>query len=316
MSDLPEQTSFGLDDFPPDHKSGFVAVIGRPNVGKSTLMNTLLGQKVAIVSPKPQTTRHRILGILTRETYQIVFVDTPGIHRPRHKLGEYMVSTAESAIPDADVVLFMVDVSVPPGDGDRYIARLVEQRREDSSLVLALNKMDLLKPENVQAHCEAYWELVGIDQEDDNWMMTIATTGANLDKLLDLIVDALPEGPRYYPGDQITDQTERQIAAELIREQVLRLTRQEVPHSVAVVVEEFKARSDTLTYVSATVHVERDSQKGIIIGKKGSMLHDIGAAARPQIERMTGGQIYLDLWVKVGKGWRKDEHQLRRLGYG
>lgn len=304
---------FDLDEFPPDHKSGFVALIGRPNVGKSTLMNTLLGQKVSIVSHRPQTTRNRILGILTQESFQIIFVDTPGIHRPKHGLGRYMVAVAESAIPDADVVLFMVDVSVDPTREDRQIAELVA--RSDSPVLLVLNKMDRLKPEDVKSRTEAYWGL--IDQEDwyEDWMMTVATTGVNVDDLMAQIVERLPEGPRYYPGNQITDQTERQIAAELIREQVLRFTYQEVPHSVAVVVEEFKARSEDLTYVSATIHVERQSQKGIIIGKSGSMLRKIGAAARPQVERLTGTQVYLDLWVKVSENWRKDEHGLRRVGF-
>jgi GTP-binding protein Era len=305
---------FDLDDIPPGHRSGFVALIGRPNVGKSTLMNSLLGQKVAIVSPRPQTTRNRILGIMTRPEYQIIFVDTPGIHRPRHELGRYMVATAQGAIPDADVILFMVDVSVSPTREDQDVAGLITARASDAPVVLVMNKMDRLKPENVAAHCEAYWGL-GQGEWYQDWMMTTATTGDNLDKLLECVVAALPQGPRYYPGDQITDQTEREIAAELIREQVLRYTRQEVPHSVAVVVEDFKARSETLTYVGANVFVERSSQKGIVIGRKGQMLRKIGAAARPQIERLTGTQVYLELWVKVGEGWRKDERWLRRLGY-
>lgn len=316
MNESNELNLFDLDDIPPGHQSGFVALIGRPNVGKSTLMNTLLGQKVAIVSHKPQTTRNRILGIMTRTEFQIIFIDTPGIHRPQHQLGRYMVATAQSAIPDADVILFMVDVSVEPKKADREIADLFAAQASDTPVLLALNKMDRLKPHEVQAHCEAYWALGGSDRWYDDWMMTTATTGENLDKLLNRIVEALPEGPRYYPGDQITDQTERQIAAELIREQVLRFTRQEVPHAVAVVVEEFKARSDALTYVSANIFVERKSQKGIIIGRQGRMLRQIGAAAREQIQRLTGTQVYLDLWVKVGEGWRKDEQWLRRLGYG
>jgi GTP-binding protein Era len=303
-----------LDDIPPDHKSGFVALIGRPNVGKSTLMNTLLGQKVAIVSPRPQTTRNRILGIMTKPDFQIIFVDTPGIHRPRHELGRYMVASAEAAIPDADLILFMVDVSVQPTPQDREIAQLIVQRTSAAPVLLILNKMDKLKPENVVPHSEAYWGLAE-NGWYESWMMTTATTGENLDKLLNQIVAALPEGPRYYPGDQITDQTERQIVAELIREQVLRLTRQEVPHAVAVVVEEFKARSASLTYISANIHVEKSSQKGIIIGKRGSMLRAIGAAARKQIERFTGTQVYLDLWVKVSENWRRDERLLRRMGY-
>jgi GTP-binding protein Era len=306
---------FDLEDIPPGHKSGFVALIGRPNVGKSTLMNTLLGQKVAIVSHRPQTTRNRILGILTRPSYQIIFVDTPGIHRPRHQLGEVMVATARGAIPDADVVLFMVDVSVEPTDADREIAQLIVEQASDNPVILVMNKMDRLKPQHVEKHSEAYWGLGGTEDWYDQWMMTTATTGENLDKLMDQVVDALPEGPRYYPGDQITDQTERQIASELIREQVLRFTHQEVPHSVAVVVEQFKPRSDQLTYISANIFVERTSQKGIVIGKKGSMLRQIGAAARREIERLTGTQVYLELWVKVSEDWRKDEKWVRRLGY-
>jgi GTP-binding protein Era len=306
-----ESNSYDLGATPPGHRSGFVAVIGRPNVGKSTLVNQFVGQKVAIVSPKPQTTRSRIMGILTREEAQVIFVDTPGLHRPRHKLGQAMVATATRAIPGADVVLFMVDVSVPPTDEDRMIAELI-QEQTGAPVILVLNKMDLLPPENVKPHTEAYWELAPYHHE---WMMTVATQKVNLDKLLDLIVAALPEGPRYYPGDQVTDQTERQIAAELIREQVLRYTRQEVPHAVAVVVEKFKERESGAIYVAATIFVERESQKGIIIGRQGQMLRQIGSAARQEIERMTSGRVYLDLWVKVRKGWRRDERELRRLGY-
>ena len=303
---------FDLDMIPEGHKSGFVAVIGRPNVGKSTLVNRLVGQKVAIVSPKPQTTRSRILGILTRERTQVLFVDTPGLHRPQHKLGKAMVAAAIGAMPDADVVLFMTDVSVPPTAEDRMIGDMI-QKQTESPVILVLNKMDLLSADKVKQHTEAYWELAPYHQE---WMMTTATKGKNLDKLLDLVVAALSEGPRYYPGDQVTDQTEREIAAELVREQVLRHTRQEVPHSVAVVVEEFKERENDVIYVGANVFVEKDSQKGIIIGRKGHMLRTIGSAARQEIERMTGGHVYLDLWVKVRKAWRRDERELRRLGYG
>lgn len=308
---MSEVHSYDLDATPPGHKSGFVAVIGRPNVGKSTLINHIVGQKVAIVSPKPQTTRSRIMGILTREQAQVIFVDTPGLHRPRHKLGQAMVAAATRSIPDADVVLFMVDVSVPPTDEDRMIAGLIRGHTE-APVILVLNKMDLLPAEKVKPHTEAYWELVPYRHE---WMMTVATQGVNLDKLLDQIVGALPEGPRYYPGDQVTDQTERQIAAELIREQVLRFTHQEIPHAVAVVVEEFKERESGAVYIAANVFVERESQKGIIIGRGGHMLRQVGSAARQEIERMTGGRVYLDLWVKVRKGWRRDERELRRLGY-
>jgi GTP-binding protein Era len=306
-----ETETYALDEIPPGHRSGFVAVIGRPNVGKSTLINQFVGQKVAIVSPKPQTTRSRIMGILTREDAQVIFVDTPGLHRPRHKLGKAMVATATRAIPGSDVVLFMADVSVPPTDEDRMIARVIKEQT-DAPVMLVLNKMDLLPAEKVKPHTEAYWALAPYHRD---WMMTTAIEGVNLDKLLSLVIAALPEGPRYFPGDQVTDQTERQIAAELIREQVLRHTRQEVPHAVAVVVEEFKERDNGVIYVAANVFVERDSQKGIIIGRQGQMLRQIGAAARQEIERMSSGQVYLDLWVKVRKGWRRDERELRRLGY-
>jgi GTP-binding protein Era len=300
-----------LESTPPDHRSGFVAVVGRPNVGKSTLVNQLLGAKIAIVSPKPQTTRTRILGILTREDAQVIFVDTPGVHRPLHRLGEVMVTTATSAIPAADLVLFVVDVSAAPKEGDRMIARIV-QKRTRKPVILVLNKMDRLAPEDVKRHAAVYWDLV---PEHAGWMMTVATEAVNLDKLLQTVIEHLPQGPRYYPGDQITDQTERDIAAELIREQVLHATHQEVPHAVAVVVEEFKEREHDVIYVAATIYVERNSQKGIIIGARGQMLQRIGAAARKEIERMVGERVYLDLWVKVSKNWRRDPERVRRMGY-
>ncbi len=299
------------EPLPPGHRSGFVAVIGRPNVGKSTLMNQLLGHKVAIVSPRPQTTRTRIRGILTRPDAQMIFVDTPGLHKPFHKLGEVMVATATAAIPDADVVLFVVDVSVMPTEEDQMIAQLIRQRTSNP-VILVLNKMDLLPPEKVKPHTEAYWALV---PDHAGWMMTIATEAVNLDKLLDMVIAHLPEGPRYYPSDLITDQTEREIAAELIREQVLHFTREEVPHSVAVVVEEYKERETGGVYIAATIYVERESQKGILIGAGGQMLRRIGTAARQEIERMVGGKVYLELWVKVSKNWRRDLRQVRRMGY-
>jgi len=298
------------DELPPDHRSGFVAVIGKPNVGKSTLINAWLGQKIAIVSPKPQTTRNRLRGILTRPDTQIIFVDTPGIHQPRHKLGEFMVETAAKSIPDADVVLFMVDVSELPTAEDEQIAQLIGEQGQ-APVVLVLNKADLLPPEKVQPHSNAYFELV----KHDAWMMISATRGDNRDELLSIVVACMPEGPRYYPSDQLTDQNMRFIAAELIREQVLRFLHQEVPHSVAVVVEEWKQRQDDLIYIGANIFVEKDSQKGIIIGEGGRMLKRIGRAARQEIVQLVGNRVYLDLWVKVRKKWRKDEDELRRLGY-
>jgi len=308
------------DEAPPDHRSGFVAVIGKPNVGKSTLINAWLGEKIAIVSPKPQTTRNRLRGILTRPDAQIVFVDTPGIHQPRHKLGEFMVETATKSIPDADVVLFLVDVSEMPTAEDEQIAQLIEEQGQ-APVVLVLNKADLLPPEKVQRYSDAYFKLVKLDAwveceaYRNQWMMISATRGDNRDKLLDMVVARLPEGPRYYPPDQLTDQTMRFIVAELVREQVLRFVHQEVPHAVAVVVEEWKQRREDLTYIGATVFVEKDSQKGIIIGEGGRMLKRIGRAAREEIERLVGNRVYLELWVKVRAKWRRDEQELRRLGY-
>ena len=297
-------------ELPPDHKSGFVAVVGRPNVGKSTLVNAFVGQKVAIVSDKPQTTRNRILGILTRPDVQVIFVDTPGMHRPVHRLGEYMLKTAQAAVPDADVVLFVVDASVPPTEEDQLVASFLGAGRRAPAL-LVLNKMDRLRPDRVQAHVDAYQAL----GQFADWMMTSATRGDNLDKLLAMILASLPPGPRYYPEGQVTDLQERFVAAELVREQVLRLLRQEVPHAVAVVVDEFKERRPGLTYIAATVYVEKESQKGIVIGSGGGMLKKIGEAARAEIEHMLEGKVFLELHVKVRPKWRRDDAALRKVGY-
>jgi len=305
------------EDLPPDHRSGFVAVVGKPNVGKSTLMNAYLGQKVAIVSPKPQTTRDRLLGILTlvRERgdladAQIIFVDTPGIHKPLHKLGQYMVETAVRAIPDADVVLFLVDVSRPPNDEDRQIVEILRQRGS-VPVLLTLNKTDLLTSEQETTHAEAYQALGQFAQV----LAISALRGDNLDALLEATIERLPLGPRYYPEDQVTDQQTRFIAAELVREQVLRHIRQEIPYSVAVIVDQFKARSEEMTYISANIFVERDTQKPIILGQGGRMIKRIGQDARQQIEELVGTRVYLELWVKVRKKWRQDERELQRMGY-
>ena len=297
-------------DLPPDHRSGFVAVVGRPNVGKSTLMNAYLGQKIAIVSEKPQTTRNRLLGILTREDAQIIFVDTPGIHAPLHKLGEYMVETAVRSIPDADVVLFIVDASVPPRGEDALVADAIREQVAELPVVTALNKVDLLSsPESLNA--DAYLDML----QPTAWLPTSAVRGDNRDELLELIIAQLPHGPRYYPEDQITDQQTRFIAAELIREAALGRLRHEVPYALAVVVDEFKPRSEDMTYVGATIYVERDSQKGIVIGQGGKTLKDIGKAARTEIEKLADTRVFLELWVKVRPKWRKKEDDLQRLGY-
>lgn len=303
-------------ELPPDHRSGFVAVVGKPNVGKSTLMNAYLGQKIAIVSPKPQTTRNRLLGILTMERdrgdaadAQVIFVDTPGIHRPLHKLGEYMVDQAVRAIPDADLVLFMVDVSQPPNDEDREIAAILQRQRE-LPVLLVLNKVDLVG-EGQPGYAADYRALVEVRDSIE----ISALEGENRDRLLEMILEQLPLGPRYYPEEQITDQQLRFMAAELVREAVMMHLRQELPYSVAVVVDQFKERSEDLTYISANVLVERDTQKAIILGQGGTMIKRIGRDARRQIEELLGTRVFLELWVKVRKKWRADEQELRRLGY-
>jgi len=297
-------------ELPRDHRSGFVAVVGRPSVGKSTLVNACVGQKVAIVSEKPQTTRNRILGILTRPEAQLILVDTPGIHQPLHKLGEYMVKTAQKAVPDADLVLFVADVNVPPTEEDQLVARFLASKCQ-SPVILVLNKMDRLPADKVQPYSEAY---VALGHFTD-WMMISALRSHNLDKLLAMIIAHLPPGPRYFPAGQVTDVTERFIAAELVREQVLRLLHQEVPYAIAVVVDEFSERRPGLAYIAATIYVEKDSQKGIVIGAGGKMLKDIGAAARKEIELMLNTKVFLELWVKVRPKWRRDDATLRNVGY-
>lgn len=298
------------EDLPEGHRSGFVAVLGKPNVGKSSLINGLVGQKVAIVSPKPQTTRRTLRGILTLPQAQIVFVDTPGMHEPRHKLGEYMVKSAARTIPDADVVLFVVDLSTPPDGDDVSLARLIRDRRA-GHCVLVLNKVDLVSAAEEEERARAYESLSDCDRS----VAISATEGTNLGRLLDLIIDRLPPGPRFYPADQITDQPLRFMAGELVREQVLHHLYQEVPHWIAVAVEEFEERREDLTYIEATIYVAKESQKAIVIGQGGKMLKAIGREARIEIERLLGSKVYLDLWVKIRQRWPQDEVALRHLGF-
>ncbi len=305
-------------ELPPDYRSGFVAVIGRPNVGKSTLLNRILGQKIAITSPKPQTTRDQLLGILTLEDAQILFLDTPGIHKPLHRLGEHMVTVATETIDDADVVLWLVDINTPPTEEDKTIAELLVNlakrgKQKLAPLVIGMNKLDKPNDVLVDVRIAEYTALIGDIQIET--LSLSALTGAGVDDLLDELRALLPEGPQYYPEDQVTDLQTRFIVAELIREQALNLLSQELPHSLAVVVDEFTERDENMTYISAVLYVERETQKPIVLGEGGRMIKRIGQRARPQVEELVGTKVYLELWVKVWEKWRKSEAMLRRLGY-
>jgi len=295
-----------------DYRSGFFAVIGRPNVGKSTLINSILGQKIAAVSPRPQTTRRRQLGILTRGDAQVIFVDTPGIHQPRHKLGEYLNQEAEEALDGVDGILFLADASVEPNEDDARIASLLKNIPPRIPIVLALNKMDLVDAGNLKTHLKAYQALV---RGEARIISISALHSEHVNDLVELLVSLLPSRPPEYDEEQITDLYEREIAADLIREAALLKLRDEVPHGIAVRVDEFKERGNGMTYIAATLFVERESQKGIVIGEGGKMLKQIGTAARKQIEEMGGHKVFLELRVKVEKDWRNNENVLKRLGY-
>jgi GTPase len=293
-----------------DFRSGFVALIGRPNVGKSTLMNHLIGQKIAIMSDKPQTTRNKIHGVLTREEGQIVFLDTPGIHKPRSKLGEFLVQTARNALDEVDLILFLIDAAEGEGPGDRFIMENLQG--VETPVFLVVNKIDQVHPDDLLPLIDRYRNQFSFAEV----IPISALQGNNTSTLVEQIFRYLPEGPQYYPADQITDHPERFIVGELIREKVLELTREEVPHSVAVVVEEMSKREEKdLIDVRATIYTERPSQKGILIGKKGALLKEVGKRARLEIEHLLGTRIFLDLWVKVKKDWRNELLMLRQFGY-
>ncbi|QDR80931.1 GTPase Era [Sporomusa termitida] len=292
-----------------NYKSGFVAVIGRPNVGKSTLMNNLIGQKIAIMSDKPQTTRNKIMGVLTQADAQILFIDTPGIHKPKHKLGEYMLKEAEGSLRDVDVILFVVDVTAAIGPGERYILEQLANVR--TPVILAVNKIDRIDKPKLFAIIEKY-----TSQFQFAAVVPIsALDHTNFAGLIGEIKTFLEPGPQYYPEDMITDQPERLVIAELIREKVLHLTKEEIPHAILVDIEEIATRANDDLYVRAVIYVERDSQKGIVIGAGGHLLKDIGRFARADIENLLGSKVYLDLWVKVKKDWRNRANVLKSYGF-
>ena len=291
-------------------KSGFVALIGRPNVGKSTLMNHIIGQKIAITSNKPQTTRNKIQTVYTDERGQIIFLDTPGIHKAKNKLGEYMVNVAERTLKDVDVILWLVEASDYIGAGEQPILEVLSEIKKP--VILAINKMDALKNQDeVLLIMEKFSKL----RDFTEIVPVSALKGVNTGELLKVLYQYLPEGPLYYDEDTVTDQPMRQIAAELIREKALRLLKDEIPHGIAVEIDKMSTRKGGLTDIEATIVCERDSHKGIVIGKGGAMLKRIGTAARKDIEDMMEGQVNLKLWVKVRKEWRDSDIQMKNFGY-
>ncbi|MDQ0111704.1 GTPase Era [Paenibacillus harenae] len=304
-----QQPSNNRGDGKGKFRSGFVAIIGRPNVGKSTLMNHLIGQKIAIMSDKPQTTRNKIHGVYTTNDTQIVFLDTPGIHKPQSKLGNYMMQTAESALKEVEAALFLIDASEGLGGGDRFI---IEQlKKVKTPVFLVMNKIDKVQPEQLLPMITQYNELF----EFAEIIPISALEGNNVNTLIEQLSRYMPEGPQYYPADQITDHPEQFVVSELIREKILHMTREEIPHSIAVAIEDMKVQDNGVVYIGAVIFVERDSQKGIIIGKRGELLKEVGKQARKDIEALLGSRTFLELWVKVKKDWRNQERVLKDLGF-
>jgi GTPase len=292
------------------HKSGFISIIGRPNVGKSTFLNRVIGQKIAIMSDKPQTTRNKVQGVLTLKDSQLIFIDTPGIHKPKHRLGDFMMKVAQNTLKEVDLILFMVNAQEGYGRGEEFIVEKLQNVK--TPVFLVINKIDLIHPDKLLEFIDSYKgkfnfaEIVPIS----------ALEGNNIEKLLEQIKEKMPEGPQFYPADQVTDHPERFIVSELIREKALHLTREEIPHSTAVVIEKMERQPEKdMVHVMATIIVERDSQKGIIIGKQGSMLKEIGKRSRLDIENLLGSKVFLELWVKVQKDWRNKASQLRDFGF-
>ncbi len=290
-------------------KSGFVAVVGRPNVGKSTLINALIDDKIVIVSDKAQTTRNRIVCVYTDEKKQIVFMDTPGIHKPKHKLGEFMVDQAVDSLREVEAVLFVLAANEKRGPGDNFV---IEQlRKVNVPVFLIVNKIDTMEKQDLLEAIVSYENSYPFEAV----VPISAKEKDNIEEVVNLLEKHLPEGPKYFPDDMITDQPERLIISDIVREKILLQTHDEIPHAIAVDVDEMKTREDGTTYVRATIYVERDSQKGIIIGKQGAMLKTIGRQARGDVERLLATKVFLDLWVKVKKDWRNKSGMLSELGY-
>lgn len=298
----------GLDSPTKTFRSGYVSLVGRPNVGKSTLLNTILGEKVAIVTPKPQTTRNRINGIKTLPHAQIIFIDTPGIHKPRQRLGEAMNRIAFEALEEVDIVLFMVEPEAPRS-GDLFVLERI--RQVDKPVFLLINKLDTVKKNAILPVIEAYSKLYPFKEIIP--LSALKTSG--IDVLLETVVKYIPEGPKLYPDDIVTDQMERFMAAEIIREKIMEATQEEVPYSSAVEIQQWQERDDGVVFIQANIYIERDGQKGIIIGNKGARLKSIGTKARQDIEGLLGTRVFLELWVKIKKDWRSDEYTLRELGF-
>ncbi len=292
-----------------EHKSGFVSIIGRPNVGKSTFVNRVIGHKIAIMSDKAQTTRNKIQGVMTRDDAQIIFIDTPGIHKPKHKLGDYMMRVAKNTLSEIDAIMFMVNVNEDIGRGDEYIMEMLKNVK--TPIFLVLNKIDLVHTDALMPRIEKYKEYMDFTEI----IPISALEGLNVDHFIDVLKSYLPVGPKYYPDDQISDHPEQFVVSEIIREKILHLTSEEIPHAIGVNVDRMIKEDEDRVRVEATIYVERDSQKGIVIGKGGKKLKEVGKRARHDIEMLLGSKVYLELWVKVQRDWRNKVNFIRQIGY-
>ena len=292
-----------------EHKSGFVSIIGRPNVGKSTFVNRVIGHKIAIMSDKAQTTRNKIQGVMTRDDAQIIFIDTPGIHKPKHKLGDYMMRVAKNTLSEIDAIMFMVNVNEDIGRGDEYIMEMLKNVK--TPIFLVLNKIDLVHPDTMMPKIEQYQSYMDFT----DIIPISALEGLNVDHFIDVLKSYLPEGPKYYPDNQISDHPEQFVVSEIIREKILHLTSEEIPHAIGVNVDRMIKEDEDRVRIEATIYVERDSQKGIVIGKGGKKLKEVGKRARRDIEMLLGSKVYLELWVKVQRDWRNKVNFIRQIGY-